>query len=164
MATFGYTVAGTSGTTNCRNDVIGTQFAIPEAGVVTHIDAHMRIPTPVADGLSFAKAGIYDASNNFVAGTPGTYIDKGFTFTWYRFTFGSPVYLAAGTYWLVVHQANDVDAINFSYDTDSSVVGGAQLEAGPGFPSTYVPGTDSDKKHSIYATYEPVPPVAWLTA
>jgi hypothetical protein len=162
MATFGYTSIGASGV-GIDNDIAGTQFDLTENGIVESITAGLFITIVNADAKTWARCAIYDSSNNLVATTKPVEI-VGTTKSWYTLPFEQKVTLTPGTYWLTAAGSTDIDQAGLAYDTDATFVGCFQTAIGyPAIPNPLVPGTDNDRKHSIYANYTNLP-VAFLTA
>lgn len=145
--TFGYTSIGATGV-DATNDIEATQFAAPEAGTVQMLTAYVDDNTV---GSISMKAGIYNSDNSFLSET--VELTDVTNLEWRDFDFAVDPSISNATYWLVVYGEN-ASQPSIRMDTDATVVGGSQSEAGyPTFPATLVPGTDNDRRHSIYATY-----------
>ena len=163
MATFGNTVAGASGFIS-DNDISGTQFVLSEPALVSKLTAYCSIALNNVNNQTDGIGIIYTSGNSFVARTTVVTV-VGTAGAWYDFQFGTPVNLAAGTYWLTIFGAIDSDQFTFYGDTDATVTGCRQLDVGyPAIPTTLTPGADNDRKYSIYATYTTPPATAWLIA
>lgn len=164
MATFGYTSVGVSGAGISDNDITGTKYVLSESASVSKITVSAKIAVNNVNNMTDALCAIYNDSNTLIART-GISTVIGTTSAWYDFFFNPLVMLSAGTYWLVIYGAVDSDQLAVDFDTDATVVGCRQLDVGyPVLPTTLTPGTDNDRKNSIYATYTSPPATAWLKA
>lgn len=150
MPTFGYTSVGANHTTAAVNMAVASRFAISETGDLSKLTAYL-------DGNVNVKGLVYSDSSgtpNALLGvtTPTNISSLG---AWFDLTFGSPLNLSAGNYWLgVIGDAS----VGWQYDTP---VSGNLLNfnASSNYTSPSDPwsgGTPlSDYVFSIYATYTP---------
>ena len=151
MATFGYTTAGTAGTTSIENAIRGSQFTTPAGGPwsVDQISAYYG----PANGHT-SKCAIYTAAGVLVSLSQTSVITgvSGAAFRNFVFPGAKPV-LAGSTPYILVCWAQSTGGNNvFHFDT--GVTGDGKSVAATyaaSFPSSLTFGTGPNK-YSIYAT------------
>ena len=157
MPIFGDDSAGATSTPGSDGRALVSKFTLTEAGDVTKISAYVAARSGA--GASWKGLILADSS-----GTPSTVsaVTAGATVDavgWMDLTFGSPVTLAAGTYWIgtVANSfEGDIGADSTPGTTNSLMANGTFSYSSP--PGTW-PGTDAsyETNYNVYATYEAGP-------
>jgi hypothetical protein len=168
MATFGYTTAGTTNTTNYNalDEILGSKFTLSTNGLVSKITVYGDF---YPGYTNYAKAAIYNTSLDLVAETITYQTNNWSSTTWRDLEFSSLVSLSAGDYWLVfiTSYIGSSNATWLYYDTGTTNQGihksvNETIEAfdssGWTFPSSLTDNNPDNvwydtHKFSIYATY-----------
>lgn len=131
------------------NIIAGTEYTLTDDNAeIQSISAWLRTTSPPQP----AKAGIYDSSGNFVAGTNENNVTSDTPGTWFNFIFTENPVLNSGNYWLVVFGGGSImlnwaDNVGYTAEQETGITYN-------GFPATYSPSVvGTDKQAVIYATY-----------
>lgn len=155
--TFGYTTVGASSVSAFSGDVNSIIYSLSENGDVSSISLY------TVDGGETVKALIYSDNASYpdaLTGGEGGTADAPAVADWITMTYGTPVSLASGSWWLSMVCATNVSLFYDSGSTNQHYRAiGTYYDAVPDpFPAGAVGG---DRMVSIYATYQGPP--EWYT-
>lgn len=156
--TFGKTTIGASSDAYAANRKRVSLYTLPSTGSVSKLSIYLQ-PSGVS-GQQVLEGIVYANS----AGTPAALLGTSSPLTfhstntagWYALTFGTPLRLAAGSYWIGVITGATSDVAGFRYDSvsKSRVYNTNTYTSGPSNPFGGSLTTDSEQM-SLYATYTP---------
>jgi Fibronectin type III domain len=154
-ATFGKTSVGSSSDVFAANRKRVSEYSLPVAGSVSKLSVYLA---PIgSSGQQVLEGILYANASGKPGGLLGTTVPLTFSSTnaagWYDLSFGTPLNLAAGSYWIGVITGEAGKVAGFRYDpvASSRDWNANTYTSGPSNPFGAVT-TDSEQA-SLYATY-----------
>ena len=168
MATFGRTTVAGATSTLSSDAMRGGKYTLAVAGYVTAIKAYLD-GAGSGSGSQVVKAVIYADSSNYPGAQEGVSsqvtITAGQSAGWVTFAFSTPVYLAAGSYWLLIHSGTTSVVGRYYRDTSGGTLVSAISDTySNGAADPCVSGGSVTSHYaSIYAEYVVTPTITGLS-
>ncbi len=156
--TFGKTTLGASSDAYAADRKRVSLYSLASAGTVSKLSIYLQ-PSGIS-GAQVLEGVVYANSGGKPAALLGSSGQLTFHSTdspgWYALTFGVPLKLAAGSYWLGVISGASSDVVGFRYDkvSGSRDYNANTYTSGPSNPFGGSLSTDNEQT-SLYATYTP---------
>lgn len=147
MATFGYTTQGGSNAGILANYIYATKGTLTQVADPTS----MTVRLTQAAGTPHIKLAIYRSRDGVLkAETIEGTVATGFN-SWYTLNFGRKMILPPDEYWLCFLMSG---TSTYYYTVTTPKVTSTKAQTYPDFPDPYQPTSYSDRRISMYCTYE----------